>query len=307
MDRVEMRWLLALAASALAGCELVFPPGGGVDTPVDGPRDDAGPLDAAPDANPNDVDGDGHPDDADNCRLVPNVDQADEDGDAFGDACDKCPVIADPLQPDADSDGVGDWCDPMPCQTGDVLELFDGFQSTNIGSWAGDFGEDWHLENGAVYPPVPGGRHGLTVPASVLRERWNRVVTNVRDRIPPVPGAVAGVIVHGGEGEAAYGVRCQAFVQEGGTQVSIWSNDTSQATTSFATPLSPFLLSVNAMQTGSLMPTNCYLAGEPGLGSTISSPTFPVGNFPGLFLENRDAGFAWVLVLSRPTAPTPCN
>jgi len=97
-------------------------------------------IDAGVDAVLLDMDGDGKPDVMDNCPDKANPDQENEDGDQFGNACDPCPAFADDTPDDDDKDGVANACDPNPMQSGDVIELFEGFHHglpawTKTGSW----------------------------------------------------------------------------------------------------------------------------------------------------------------------------
>lgn len=121
MRKVGSIAVRAPLAVALAGCNLIFPPGKQV-------PGDAGPADASEDAAP-DLDHDGVPDAIDNCRDVANPNQHDEDLDSFGDACDNCPQVANPDQANADAasgDTLGDACGDVPT-TVDCIALFAGF------------------------------------------------------------------------------------------------------------------------------------------------------------------------------------
>jgi hypothetical protein len=115
-----VRWPASIAVSvlAVAGCDLVFPPGKEV------VRDAAIP-DARPDAAP-DADHDGIADADDNCAAIANHNQHDEDADGFGDACDNCPHVVNPTQANADGDGLGDGCGDSPT-TIDCVAFFAGF------------------------------------------------------------------------------------------------------------------------------------------------------------------------------------
>jgi hypothetical protein len=92
------------------------------------PGDASGPIDAAFDGPPGDIDGDGIVDSLDNCPQILNVDQHDEDADAIGDVCDPCPHITGTAA-DQDGDGVGDACDPQPTVAKQHIKFFDPFTS----------------------------------------------------------------------------------------------------------------------------------------------------------------------------------
>jgi hypothetical protein len=135
-----------------------------------------GQFDAAIDTVLPDKDNDGVPDMMDNCPDDPNPDQANEDGDKFGDACDPCPPFKNDNPSDPDKDGVADICDPNPMQSGDRIELFEGFHHgipgwTRTANWTatGDSIEVAAAAGSKEYLVVPiTGADRLTVWASVV-------------------------------------------------------------------------------------------------------------------------------------------
>lgn len=154
------------------GADVCVEPGGGMpdadddddggDTPddaTDDATDDAIPIDAMPDADPNDPDGDGVLGDEDNCPTLPNPMQWDEDGDARGDDCDPCPMYASGSALDSDGDGIGDACDPRPGAPDRRLR-FEGFRSGMADpTWTLDgavmFGEGYvEITGGSLLLPI---------------------------------------------------------------------------------------------------------------------------------------------------------
>jgi hypothetical protein len=129
----------SLAAPACPGDQVCVASGSGATCQppgtqgIDARIDDAPAVDAAPDANPNDLDGDGVMNAVDNCPNVANPDQHDEDMDMLGDVCDPCPPSSD--NTDDDNDGVANDCDPNPSVPGDHMVLFEGFQHGVPADW----------------------------------------------------------------------------------------------------------------------------------------------------------------------------
>jgi hypothetical protein len=141
---------VAIAAVAVAGCDLVFAPGAGPsrDAPmsrdgevltVDADRSDAPPLpDAAPDGMPGvDTDGDGVFDPDDNCVNTYNPEQHDKDADGAGDLCDPCPHLPGSTGADLDDDGdrLGNGCDPRPTATGDTAAFYGFYLADDLSAW----------------------------------------------------------------------------------------------------------------------------------------------------------------------------
>jgi hypothetical protein len=196
-------------AAACAGCELVFPAGGG---PAPGAIDAGAMIDGArPDGPPGDLDGDTIMDDFDNCPDVANSDQANEDDDRLGDVCDDCPFVAESVVVDGDSDGVGDACDPHPGLPGDQIRLFDGFEGDTM-SW--DRIGTWTLTGGAIEDTADVGfKHlllalGSWVTPDVELHVQARLVVNPA---PGAPGGLAGIVLdyEGGATGLVCGLRYQ--------------------------------------------------------------------------------------------------
>jgi hypothetical protein len=140
------RVALLCGVGLLAGCELVFPPGGGnANDDEPGPFDARGdgglPVDpdARVDGDPDlDSDDDGVNDALDVCPAIPDPEQRDHDGDGAGDRCDPCPPmggVGDDA--DGDNDGLGFACDPRPGFAGDTLGGFRGlYTADDVSGWA---------------------------------------------------------------------------------------------------------------------------------------------------------------------------
>jgi hypothetical protein len=135
----------------------------------------------APDIPDNpDVDGDLVPNEIDNCPALANSNQHNEDGDKFGDPCDACPVDDNDVPLDPDGDGVAAPCDPNPDTKGDVIALFQGFDSgipagwSSTGTWtaAGDAVRVVDPTSTGYYLVVPEPyRDRMTMSAGVIVEQ----------------------------------------------------------------------------------------------------------------------------------------
>ncbi len=95
-----------------------------------------------------DLDGDGLTNDRDYCHHQMGG-QYDEDSDGMGDDCDRCPISRPRDTPDSDADMLDAPCDPNPSSDGDMLLLFDGFQTLDP-RWTGTTPSAWEIRGGEL-------------------------------------------------------------------------------------------------------------------------------------------------------------
>lgn len=185
-----MRSLASIAVTvvtvlAVAGCDLVFPPGTQVATDADVP--DAPGADAAPDG-----DHDGVPDADDNCVAVTNHSQHDEDSDGAGDACDNCPHIANPDQINTDGDGLGDACGD-PLTTIDCVAFFAGFGDD--AGWDRIRG-DWVIGDDSLTQTDPAADQALLLSTVAIPDGLIYAYAHVESQDPPPAATNIGVWGH---------------------------------------------------------------------------------------------------------------
>ena len=295
MHRVEVGGGIACAALvlALAGCEVLFPPGGGPDAGV-GP----------------DADGDGVANDVDNCMVVENPDQLDEDSDGVGDACDNCPEAANTDQADTElgPDGIGDACDPNPCDASDRRVLFEPFADpARYAGWPTDGSREWIVENGAARPNIIAGPQALLATTPVSREEVAVVATHAFDRTLTVDGQVAGVLLWATAFNGELGLRCQTRRQPTASSVgAVFSQGLEMAAAPTGLVEGSFDLRFAAVPSGGLIAdAKCLAANEVPLGTSIAKDT-PNGDYPGVYAENRDVEFRYLVVYTLPDVALPC-
>jgi hypothetical protein len=290
---------------AVAGCELVFRPGGG--TVVD-----AVPSipDGAPDGDPLlDTDNDGTNDAEDNCPTIGNPDQENEDTDAPGDACDNCPGVTQLQQLDNDGDGIGTSCDAF-CDGSDARFAFDGFNLDRIGTWTAYGSWSWtaggYRSGGGVLGPSDGGMRQGAI--------YTRFVFDAGTPVDAEAGAVFRYDVASGmDGE---GIRCRlvnvvanmarVVVEVPGSVASV-SNSFARSTNGAYS----MALSVKKPVVGEMgIDVHCavyddagvLLEGRTVLGSEVQSP----GDRVALIAAMHAVTFTYVDISTRPEGEATC-
>jgi hypothetical protein len=251
-------------------------------------------LPDAPD-NPadDDDDDDGVLDVADNCPVTANTNQWNEDGDTLGDACDPCPQYM-AATADTDSDGIGDLCDPRPASAGDVMVLFEGFNTPGgvPAGWTTSGGGTWAVADGkvtytpsgntpafALYPLPSAGDHTVgSIATTAGVTNVTQVVALVMDATPNLSDFFM----------------CSVSVYETMFRLAHWSGSWAELSSTAANPTPPDTYPIVAR--AQTTQQRCGIAAQQ-MGGGVQTPN---GTRVGLRSYNVTVSFRYFVVYRSP-------